>query len=56
MQTMRFRNLLGASLSLWLDAKLGGAPWPGQRTAIGGRTTTRELIKVLGLNMSWETF
>lgn len=41
----------GVSLSLWLDSKLHGAPGAGQ-TAIGGRTITRELVKVLRFIMS----
>lgn len=43
-------------LIFMLDAKLGGVPWAGQRTASRKRTTTRELVKVLGLKISWETF
>lgn len=42
----------GVSLSLWLDIKLHGPPWAGQTTAIGGRTITRELVKVLRFIMS----
>lgn len=43
-------------LIFMLDAKLGGVPWAGQRIASRKRTTTRELVKVLGLKISWETF
>lgn len=38
-------------LIFMLDAKLGGVPWAGQRTASRKRTTTRELVKVLGLKI-----